>query len=67
MSLSSTLIISFHEHELAPKEIWNLPICVTLLICEIAIDNILVDTGASVCVAPISTLHPCGIKVAELS
>ena len=46
MSLSSTLTISFHEHELAPKEIQNLPVCVTLLIRGVAVDNILVDTVA---------------------
>ena len=30
-------------------------------------DNILVDTGALVCVTPISTLCHCGMKEAELS
>ena len=39
----------------------------TLLIRGVAIDNILVDTGALVCVAPISTLHRCGIKEVDLS
>ena len=67
MSVSPTLTISFHEHELAPKEIQNLSLCVTLLIRGVAIDNVLVDTRASVCVAPISTLRRCGIKEAELS
>ena len=67
MSLSPTPTISFHEHELAPKEIQNLPICVTLLIRGVSIDNILVDTGALVCVASISTLRCCGIKEADLS
>ena len=66
MSLSLTLTISFHEHELAPKEIQNLPIYVTLLIRGVAVDNVLVDTEASVCVEPISTLHRCGIKEAKL-
>ena len=67
MSVSPTLTISFHEHELASKEIQNLPICMTLLIHGVAIDNVLVDTRASVCVAPIITLRRCGIKKAELS
>ena len=67
MSVSLTPTISFHEHELAPKEIQNLLVCVTLLICRVSIDNVLVDTGASVCVATISTLHHYGIKEAELS
>ena len=67
MSASPTPTISFHEHKLAPKEIQNLPVCVTLLIRSIAVDNVLVDTGASVCVAPISTLRRCGVKEVELS
>ena len=67
MSLSPTLTISFHEHELAPKEIQNLPVCMTLLIRGVSIDNVLVDTEALVCVAPISTLRHCGIKEANLS
>ena len=67
MSVSPTLTISFHEHKLAPKEIENLPVCVTLLIYGVAVDNVLVDTKASVCVAPISTLRRYGIKEAELS
>ena len=67
MSVSPTPTISFHEHELAPKEIQNLPVYVTLLIHGVAVDNVLVDTGASVCVAPISTLRRCGIKETELS
>ena len=53
MTMSPTPTISFHEYELAPKEIKNLPVCVTLLIRGIAVDNVLVDTRASVCVAPI--------------
>ena len=60
MTVSPTLTISFHEHELASKEIWNLPMCVTLLIRGVAVDNVLVDTGASVCVAPINTLRRYG-------
>ena len=67
MSLSPTPTISFHEHELAPKEIQNLPIYVTLLIRGITIDNVLVDTRASVCVAPMSTLYHYEIKEADLS
>ena len=67
MSLSLTLTISFHEHELVPKKIQNLPICVTFLICGVSIDNVLVDTGASICVAPISTLRRYIIKEADLS
>ena len=67
MSLSLTPTISFHEHELVPKEIQNLPNCMTLLICGVSIDNILVDTRASVYVAPMSTLRRCGIKEADLS
>ena len=67
MSLSPTPTISFYEHELALKEIHNLPVCMTLLIRRVSIDNILVDTRASVCVAPISTLRHCGIKEADLS
>ena len=62
MSLSLTPTISFHEHELALKEIQNLPICVTLLIRGIIVNNVLVDTRASVCVAPMSTLHCVGSK-----
>ena len=41
--------------------------CVTLLIRGIVVDNVLVDIGASVCVAPISTLRRCGVKEAKLS
>ena len=67
MTVSPTPTISFHEHELVPKEIQNLPVCVTLLIRGVAVDNVLVDTGASVCIAPISTLRRCGVKEAELS
>ena len=67
MTVSSTPTISFHEHELAPKEIQNLPVCVTLLICGVAVDNVLVNTRASVCITPISTLRGCGVKEAELS
>ena len=67
MTLSPTPTISFHEHELAPKEIQNLPVCVTLLICGVTVENVLVYTRASVCVVPISTLRHCGIKEAELS
>ena len=67
MTVSPTPTISFHEHELAPKEIQNLPMCVTLLIRSVAVDNVLVDTGMLVCVAPINTLRRCGIKEAELS
>ena len=67
MTVSPTPTISFYEHELAPKEIQNLPVCITLLIRGVAVDNVLVDTGASVCVAPISTLRRCGVKEAELS
>ena len=67
MSLSPTSTISFHEHELAPKEIWNLSVYMTLLIRRVAVDNVLVDTEASACVAPISTLRCCGIKEVELS
>ena len=67
MSVSPTLTISFHEHELAPKEIQNLPVYVTLLICGVAVDNVLVDIEASVCVALIITLRRCGVKEAELS
>ena len=37
------------------------------MIRRVSIDNVLVDTGASVCVAPMSTLRPCGIKEADLS
>ena len=66
MTVSPTPTILFHEHELAPKEIQNLPMCLTLLIRGVAIDNVLVDTGASVCVAPISTLRRCGVKEVEL-
>ena len=62
MSLSLTPTISFYEHELAPKEIRNLPVCVTLLIYGVSINNVLVDTRASVYVAPMSTLRCCGIK-----
>ena len=39
----------------------------TLLIHGVSIDNVLVDTGASVCVTPMSTLRRCGIKEADLS
>ena len=67
MSVSPTPTISFHEHKLTPKEIQNLLVCVTLMIRGVAVDNVLVDTGASVCVAPISTLRRCGVKEAELS
>ena len=67
MSLSPTPTISFHEHELVPKEIQNLPICVTLLIHRVSIDNVLGDIEASICVAPMSTLRHCGIKEADLS
>ena len=67
MSVSPTLTISFHEHELALKEIQNLPVCLTLLIRGVTVDNVLVDTRASICVAPISTLRRCGIKEANLS
>ena len=67
MSLSPTPKISFHEHELAPKEIQNLSVYVTLLIRGITVDNVLVDTGASICVARMSTLRRCGIKEADLS
>ena len=67
MSLFPTPTISFHEHELAPKEIQNLPVYVTLLIRGITMDNILVDIGASVYVAPMSSLHRCGVKEADLS
>ena len=52
MTVSPTPTISFHEHELVPKEIRNLPVCVTLLIRGIAVDNVLVDTRASICVTP---------------
>ena len=67
MSLSPTPTISFHEHELAPKEIRNLPVYMTLLIHGVSIDNILVDIRASLCVAPINTLRRYGIKEADLS
>ena len=67
MTVSPTMTISFHEHELAPKEIQNLPVCVTLLIKDISIDNVLVDTRASVCVAPMRTLRRCGVKEVDLS
>ena len=67
MTVSPTPTISFHEHELAPKEIQNLLVCVTLMIRGVAVDNVLVDTRASVCVAPISTLRRCGVKETELS
>ena len=67
MSLSPTPTISFHEHELAPKEIRNLPVCVTLLIRGITVDNVLVDTRASVYIVPMSTLHRYEIKEADLS
>ena len=67
MTVSPTPTISFHEHELTPKEIQNLSVCITLLIRGVAVDNVLVDIGASVCVAPISTLCRCGVKEAELS
>ena len=67
MSLSPTPTISFHKHELALKEIQNLPVYVTLLIRRVSIDNILVDTGALVYIAPMSTLHRCEIKEADLS
>ena len=66
-SLSPTPTISFHEHELVPKEIQNLHVCVTLLIRDIIVDNILVDTEALVCVAPMSTLCRCGVKEVDLS
>ena len=67
MSVSPTPTISFHEHELTPKEIQNLPVCVTLLIHGVIVDKVLVDIGASVCIAPISTLRRCDVKEAELS
>ena len=67
MAVSPNPTISFHEHERTPKEIQNLSVCVTLLICGVAVDNVLVDIGVLVCVAPISTLHRCGVKEVELS
>ena len=67
ISLSLTPIISFHEHELTLKEIQNLPVYVTLLIRGVSIDNVLVDTGALVYVAPMSTLCRYAIKEVDLS
>ena len=62
MSLSLTSVISFYEHELTVKEFHDLSVCIPSLTRGTLIDNVLVDTRASACVVPMTTLRRYEVK-----
>jgi len=66
MTKNKTPPVVFSDEEWAPEECRSLPLCISIALNGIMVDSVLIDTGASINVCPVSTFESLGVDEKDL-